>query len=135
MFTTRGDATARCAFVIGTLQAPDPTSIASRAAPRAAGRAHSISPETSKFLVPAGASSHGYECAKGSPGPGERGDIRARVQSVLEEELSGEESKEEVEDLVDDILDDELGEDDEDEDDEEADDFDEDDDDENEDDD
>ncbi len=59
--------------------------------------------------------------------PGERGDIRARVQSVLEEELTGEESKEEVEDLVDDILDDEFGEDDEDEDDEEADDFDEDD--------
>ena len=45
--------------------------------------------------------------------PGERGDIRAWVQSVLKEELSGEESQEEVEDLVNDILDEEFAEEDE----------------------
>ena len=57
--------------------------------------------------------------------PGEREDIHAWMQGVLEEELSGEESKEEVEDLVDDLLDEEFGEDnDEDEDSDDEDDFD-----------
>ena len=41
--------------------------------------------------------------------PRERGDIRARVQSVLAEELSGAESKEEVDDLVDNLREDKVG--------------------------
>src|SRR5713101_298178 len=58
--------------------------------------------------------------------PGERGDIRTWVQSVLKEELSGAESNEEVNDLVNDLLDEAFDEDnDQDEGEDEADDFDE----------
>jgi hypothetical protein len=62
--------------------------------------------------------------ADGDLDPGERADLLAWAEGVLEEELSGKESKEEVEEIVNNILDEEFGEDD-DPDEEDAEDFDE----------
>jgi hypothetical protein len=90
-----------------------------KAAPRAEEQAALERAEVKRRLLERGMSVADRELrADPELDPGERDDIRARVQSVLTAELSGEESKEEVEALVDDILDEEFDEDDDQDDDE-----------------